>query len=109
MDIIHQLVKILGLPVENIENTVSLLQENNTIPFVARYRKEMTGGLDEESIRRIQSEFSRLNNLEERRQTIIKSINSQGKLTDSLLKQIFATTNLTIRRLIPALPPQKAY
>ncbi|HQA29385.1 MAG TPA: Tex family protein [Brevefilum fermentans] len=95
MDIIHQLVKILGLPVENIENTVSLLQENNTIPFVARYRKEMTGGLDEESIRRIQSEFSRLNNLEERRQTIIKSINSQGKLTDSLLKQIFATTNLT--------------
>ena len=78
MDIIHQLAKILDLPVENIENTVSLLQENNTVPFIARYRKEITGGLDEELIRRIQSEFSRLNNLEERRQTVIKSIYSQG-------------------------------
>ncbi|MFA7408140.1 MAG: Tex family protein [Anaerolineaceae bacterium] len=95
MDIITQLVKILNLPVENIENTVSLLQDNNTIPFIARYRKEITCGLDEEMIQRIQSDFSRLTHLEERRQTIIKSINSQGKLTDSLLEQILATTNLT--------------
>lgn len=95
MDIINTLAKILTLPVVKIKNTVTLLDEDNTVPFIARYRKEMTGGLDEEQILSIQTELQRLKNLEERRQTVLLSISEQGKLTEDLEKQILAATNLT--------------
>lgn len=95
MSIINELAKTLNLPVDNIQKTISLLQEGNTIPFIARYRKEMTGSLDEEQIRKISSEYSRLENLEERRQVILKTINAQGNLTDVLRSQLLAAANLT--------------
>jgi protein Tex len=95
MDLIHTLVENLHLPAEKIRNTVTLLQADNTVPFIARYRKEMTGGLDEEQIHTIKTELQRLENLEERRQTVLESITQQGKLTDALKDQILAAATLT--------------
>jgi len=95
MDLIKTLADHLVLPAEKIKNTVTLLQADNTVPFIARYRKEMTGGLDEEQILAIKDELKRLENLGERRQTILESITAQGKLTDPLKDQILAANNLT--------------
>lgn len=78
----------LGLPVDRVERTVELLDAGNTVPFITRYRKEQTGSLDEEQIRRIQDRVTRLRLLAERKQTILKSIESQGKLTPELTEQI---------------------
>jgi uncharacterized protein len=95
MDLIRVLSKTLELPAEKIKHTVSLLQADNTVPFIARYRKEMTGGLDEEQILAIKSEYQRLENLELRRQTVLESISEQGNLTDTLKGQILAAATLT--------------
>lgn len=95
MDLILTLSENLKLSAAKVKNTVTLLQANNTVPFIARYRKEMTGGLNEEEIHAIQSELQRLENLDERRQTILQSITTQGKLTESLQNQILSATNLT--------------
>src|SRR2546426_1117701 len=65
-----------------VENVVQLLDEDNTIPFITRYRKERTGGLDEEVIRQIRARVQYLRQLAERKQTILKTIEGQGKLTD---------------------------
>src|SRR5467141_522602 len=73
-----------------VENVVQLLDEGNTVPFITRYRKERTGGLDEELIRQIQARVQYLRQLGERKQTILKSIESQGKLTDTLRTAILA-------------------
>ncbi|HEY2828442.1 MAG TPA: Tex family protein, partial [Pirellulales bacterium] len=78
----------LSLPLGQVESTVRLLDAGNTIPFITRYRKDQTGGLDEEQIRRIQDEVNRLRMLAERKQTILRSIDSQGKLTPELAKSI---------------------
>lgn len=96
MDLIHMLVENLHIPAEKIRNTVTLLHADNTVPFIARYRKEMTGGLDEEQIHTIKIELQRLENLEERRQTVLESITQQGKLTEALRNQILAASTLTI-------------
>ena len=69
---------------------ITLLDEGATVPFIARYRKEATGGLDEVKIREIQERHSYLNELEERRQTILSTIEEQGKLTDELRRKISA-------------------
>ncbi|MDH4138281.1 MAG: RNA-binding transcriptional accessory protein, partial [Anaerolineae bacterium] len=69
----------LGLKANQIARTVQLLDEDNTIPFIARYRKEITSGLDEEQLRAIQSRLNYLRNLEERKETVLKSIAEQGK------------------------------
>lgn len=95
MDLIKILAENLGLPEGKVKNTVKLLQAENTVPFIARYRKEVTGNLDEEEINSIKSELRRLENLSERRQTILDSIESQGKLTESLKNQILAAGSLT--------------
>ncbi len=95
MDLIKTLAENLALPATKINNTVRLLQEGNTIPFIARYRKEITGNLDEEQIRSINSEWQRLENLEDRRQTILQSVSEQGKLTDQLQHEILNAINLT--------------
>lgn len=68
-----------------------LLDEGNTVPFIARYRKEITGGLDDTQLRNLETRLSYLRELEERRQAILKSISEQGKLTDDLAKAINAT------------------
>lgn len=78
----------LNIPYSSIEKVIQLLNDGNTIPFIARYRKEMTGNLDEVQIRLIQEKLTYLIELEERRQTILESINSQGKLTEELRNQI---------------------
>jgi uncharacterized protein len=86
----------LQIPLNKVSATVKLLQEANTIPFIARYRKEVTGNLDEEQIRAIFEEHNRLENLEDRRQTILQSIKDQGKLTNALKQEILSANQLTI-------------
>ncbi|MBI4509852.1 MAG: RNA-binding transcriptional accessory protein [Deltaproteobacteria bacterium] len=85
----------LQIPRAGVEKTVSLLGEGATIPFVARYRKEMTGGLDEVQLGQIQERFEYLTELESRRKTILESISEQGKLTDELAAKILATKSKT--------------
>jgi len=81
----------LNLNIVQVKNTISLLDEGNTIPFIARYRKEHTGSLDEDQLRKIDDRIIYLRKLEERRQTVLKSIEEQGKLTPELKAQIEAT------------------
>src|SRR5262245_21689990 len=76
-----------------VEAVVSLLDEGNTIPFITRYRKERTGGLDEEILRIIQERVNGLRALADRKQTVLRSIEGQGKLTDELRAAIFAADN----------------
>lgn len=83
----------LQLKRKQIEAAVQLLDEGNTVPFITRYRKELTGGLDEEQIRAVQRRVGQLRQLAERRQTILRSIESQGKLTDELRAAIVAAPN----------------
>ena len=77
-----------------VENAVKLIDEGNTIPFIARYRKEVTGGLSDEQLRILGERLSYLRNLEQRKQEIIKSIEEQGKLTDEIVKQTEIATTL---------------
>src|SRR6516225_9340281 len=76
-----------------VESVVQLLDEGNTIPFITRYRKERTGGLDEEVLRIIQERIGLLRQLADRKQTILKSLDHQGKLTDELRAAICAADN----------------
>src|SRR5262249_54880370 len=72
------------------ESDVHVRDEGNTVPFITRYRKERTGGLNEDVIRKIQSRVGQLRQLADRKQTILKSIEAQGKLTDELRNAILA-------------------
>ncbi|MEZ4684466.1 MAG: Tex-like N-terminal domain-containing protein, partial [Caldilineaceae bacterium] len=85
----------LNIRANQVAATIALLDDGNTIPFVARYRKEMTGGLDEEQLRAIQSQVDFLRKLDERRETILASIEEQGKLTDELRADLLAAETLT--------------
>jgi len=85
---IRDIAKELNLETWQVEAVIELLEEGNTIPFITRYRRDRTGGLDEEQIRRIQSRINSLRLLAERKQTILRSIESQGKLTPELEKAI---------------------
>ncbi|WP_130832341.1 Tex family protein [[Erwinia] mediterraneensis] len=80
---------------EQVEAAVRLLDEGNTVPFIARYRKEVTGGLDDTQLRQLESRLGYLRELEERRQSILKSIAEQGKLTDDLASAINNTLSKT--------------
>src|SRR5438477_773239 len=80
-----------------VENVVALLDEGNTVPFITRYRKERTGGLNEDVIRQIQARVAYQRQLTERKQTILRSIDSQGKLTDALRAAILSAD--TTKRL----------
>jgi uncharacterized protein len=84
----------LHLKVIQIRNTVEMLDDDQTVPFISRYRKEKTGSLDEEQIRKIQEEVKYLRTVEARKQTILHSIEEQGKLTRELKKKIEATYKL---------------
>lgn len=85
----------LNVKEQQIDATVQLLDDGNTVPFVARYRKEVTGGLDDTQLRQLDSRLTYLRELEERRQTILRSITEQDKLTPQLEKQILETINKT--------------
>lgn len=78
----------LNLEKRNVSNTLKLLDEGATIPFISRYRKEMTGSMDEETVGLVKDEYKRLQELEKRRDTILKSIEEQGKLTNELRLKI---------------------
>ena len=93
MDIKAQLIKELSLQPFQVENTLALLDEGATIPFIARYRKERTGELDETILRDIEHQYGYYRELEERRATILASIGEQGKLTGELRAKIEATVS----------------
>ncbi|WP_211263764.1 Tex family protein [Methanobrevibacter cuticularis] len=86
--IIKTLSKELNIKDWQIEATIDLIDQGNTIPFIARYRKEVTGSLDDEILRKFETRLNYLRNLEERKKAVIESIDSQGKLTDELRKAI---------------------
>lgn len=88
MDIIQILQEELGIQRRQVETTIQLIDEGNTIPFIARYRKEMTGALDDETLRNFHERLLYLRNLEDRKETVKHSIEEQGKLTKELEKQI---------------------
>ena len=81
----------LNVKPQQILAAMNLLDEGNTIPFIARYRKEVTGGLDDTQLRHFETRLIYLRELDDRRQTILKSIDEQGKLSDELREKIFAT------------------
>ena len=85
----------LNVKPTQVSAVIQLLDEGNTVPFIARYRKEMTGSLDDEQVRIILDEVTRLRSIDERRAVILSSIEEQGKLTDDLRESIQAAENLT--------------
>jgi uncharacterized protein len=84
----------LDIRPQQVARSIELFDNDNTVPFVARYRKEMTGGLDEEQLRTILERLTYLRNLEERKQTVLNSIDEQGKLTPELRDRILAAATL---------------
>ncbi len=88
MNIIEQISKEFGLKKAQVERTIKLIDEGNTIPFIARYRKEVTGGLSDEILRDFYDRLMYLRNLEERKQEVIRLIDEQGKLTEDLKNEI---------------------
>ena len=95
-DILHKLIaERTGLPLRKVKNTLDLLLEGATIPFISRYRKEATGSLDEVQIAEIQREYKQLEALEKRKETILSAIEEQGKLTDELRRRITQTYDST--------------
>ncbi|MBS3812300.1 RNA-binding transcriptional accessory protein [Candidatus Bipolaricaulota bacterium] len=92
---IERVAKKLEIPVKNVESVKSLLDDRNTIPFIARYRKEMTGSLDEVQIGGIRDELERIEKLEDRRKTIIRSLKDLDELTEELKEQLDEATSVT--------------
>lgn len=90
-----RLAQILGIKEHQVENTVALLDEGATVPFIARYRKEVTGSLTDTQLRDLVDKLTYIRELDDRRETILKSIAEQGKLTQELELAIFATDNKT--------------
>ena len=85
------IAQILNVPLKSLVATVELLDEGGTVPFIARYRKEVTGNLDEVQIRAIEEKLAYFRELEDRRDTVLRTIEQQGKLTDELRGRILAT------------------
>ena len=96
MNVLKQLAQELGLSEKAIAAVISLLKEGNTIPFISRYRKETTGNLDEVQIRTIQERHNYILELEDRKQSIIQAIESQGKMHDALKSQIQACASKNV-------------
>ena len=95
----EKIIKIISSELQvkdnQVENAIKLIDEGNTIPFIARYRKEVTGGLNDEQLRNLGERLIYLRNLEQRKKEIIKSIEEQGKLTDEIIKQTEIATTLS--------------
>lgn len=85
----------LGLGHSYTSNTIKLLEEGSTIPFISRYRKEMTGSMDEEQVAAVKEELNRLKELDKRKETVLKTIEEQGKLTPELRKRIEECMEMT--------------
>ncbi len=90
-----KIARLLNIHEQSVSATVELLDEGSTVPFISRYRKEATGSLDEVQIMQIRDELERLRQLEQRRESILKSILSQNKLTDELKEKLLAAETLS--------------
>src|SRR6185295_16004319 len=95
MDYSQKIASQLGIRAGQVKSTIELFDQGNTLPFIARYRKEATGALDEEQLGKISEQLENLRSLDERRQTILDSIEEQGKLTPELRQQIMAAETRT--------------
>ena len=95
MNIIEKLSEELSLPLKQIENTVALIDEGNTIPFIARYRKEVTGSMDDVTLRSLDERLSYLRGLDKRRGEVYNTISEQGKMTPEIENALSAAATLT--------------
>ena len=93
-NIINELSKSLNISIKSIKNTLALLEDGNTIPFIARYRKEATGNLDETQIREIETAYTYQVNLEKRKEEVKRLIDEKGLLTDDIIAKIDASNKL---------------
>ena len=96
MDINQKITEELGVKKWQVEAAVKLIDEGNTIPFIARYRKEATGTLDDEQLRKLYKRLTYLRNLEEKKEQVLASIEEQGKLTEELIAKIVAAQTLVV-------------
>ena len=96
MDIIQVITQELKVEKWQVEAAVKLIDEENTIPFISRYRKEATGSLNDEQLRTLYERLSYLRNLEDKKNQVLKSIEDQGKLTAELKKQILDAQTLVV-------------
>ena len=96
MDINQKIAEELGVKKWQTDAAVKLIDEGNTIPFIARYRKEVTGILDDEQLRKLYERLTYLRNLEEKKEQVLASIHGQGKLTEDLKKQILSAETLVV-------------
>ncbi len=96
MDIIAKITEELGVKKWQVEAAVGLIDEGNTIPFISRYRKEVTGSLNDEQLRDLDERLKYLRGLEERKESVLASIEEQGKLTDELKEKILAAETLVL-------------
>ena len=94
MDIIAKITEELGVKKPQVEAAVKLIDEGNTIPFIARYRKEATGSLNDEQLRDLDERLKYLRTLEEKKDAVLKSIEEQGKLTEELRDKIVAAETM---------------
>ncbi len=92
--IIKIIAEELKIKPQQVQNTITLIDEGNTIPFIARYRKEVTGGLSDEILRELGERLNYLRNLEQRKEEVIKAIEEQGKLTDEILQAVAISKTL---------------
>lgn len=108
MDIIKSIAEKLSVRRGQVEAAVGLIDEGNTIPFIARYRKEVTGSLNDEQLRELNETLTYLRALEEKKESVLKSIESQGKLTEELKKQIEeAETQVAVEDLYRPFRPKR--
>lgn len=109
MDINQKITEELGVKKWQVDAAVRLIDEGNTIPFIARYRKEATGTLDDEQLRKLYERLNYLRGLEEKKEQVLSSIEEQGKLTPELKQQILGSGDAGGGRgPVPALPSQAA-
>ena len=96
MEINKQLAQELSVELWQVDAAVKLIDEGNTIPFISRYRKEMTGSLNDEVLRKLFERLTYLRNLEDKKQQVLSSIEEQGKLTPELKTQILEAKTLVV-------------
>ena len=108
MDINQKLTEELGVKRWQVDAAVKLIDEGNTIPFISRYRKEVTGSLNDEQLRKLHERLVYLRNLEEKKEQVISSIEEQGKMTEELRRQILAAeTQVTVEDLYRPYRPKR--
>ena len=108
MDINQKLTEELGVKQWQVDAAVNLIDEGNTIPFISRYRKEVTGSLNDEQLRKLHERLVYLRNLEEKKEQVLSSIEEQGKLTEELKAQILAAeTQVAVEDLYRPYRPKR--